>query len=415
MARHADSPSADLVRMMLVGFAVAATAAAAAAFGILVFVGFFWKMNWVQKLATGPSRATSRRGQSRKIGQLPPVYPNGWFALLESSSLRKGQVEHVSALGQNFAVFRTESGIVRIINAYCPHLGANMAEGGEVKGEELECPFHSWRFCGETGKCTSIPYSKNVPSAVRTKVWESSESNGLIFVWHHAESAAPDWYPKPIEGISNGTWRYQGRNEFYINCHIQEIPENGADWAHLEAVHGASMLNVGFMAKVMRHSWTNASWSSPTTTLLHADKEASEQHVATSCLRHSVILFDKFSLLEMDVVALQIGPAYVELHLRTAFGPICIIQSVTPVEPLLQKVTHLVFAPVFAAPCSKIILIGESLMFKRDVRVWNHKKFMENPMLVNEDTNIKKYRRWYKQFYSENSPTYESCKNSLDW
>jgi nitrite reductase/ring-hydroxylating ferredoxin subunit len=36
-----------------------------------------------------------------------------------------------------------------------------MAEGGQVKGEDLECPFHSWRFCGETGKCTGIPYSKS--------------------------------------------------------------------------------------------------------------------------------------------------------------------------------------------------------------------------------------------------------------
>lgn len=35
-----------------------------------------------------------------------------------------------------------------------------MAEGGTVNGEELECPFHMWRFCGETGKCTSVPYSE---------------------------------------------------------------------------------------------------------------------------------------------------------------------------------------------------------------------------------------------------------------
>ena len=43
---------------------------------------------------------------NRKIGKLPPVYPNGWFALLESSQLKKKQVKHVAALGENFAVFR---------------------------------------------------------------------------------------------------------------------------------------------------------------------------------------------------------------------------------------------------------------------------------------------------------------------
>lgn len=46
------------------------------------------------------------RSKNRKVGKLPPVYPNGWFALLESSQLEKGQVKHVSALGENFAVFR---------------------------------------------------------------------------------------------------------------------------------------------------------------------------------------------------------------------------------------------------------------------------------------------------------------------
>lgn len=44
--------------------------------------------------------------KNRKVGKLPPVYPNGWFALLESSEIKKGQVKHVSALGENFAVFR---------------------------------------------------------------------------------------------------------------------------------------------------------------------------------------------------------------------------------------------------------------------------------------------------------------------
>lgn len=35
----------------------------------------------------------------RKIGELPPVYPNGWFALAESNDISTGQVKHVSALG----------------------------------------------------------------------------------------------------------------------------------------------------------------------------------------------------------------------------------------------------------------------------------------------------------------------------
>ena len=36
----------------------------------------------------------------RKIGNLPPVYPNGWFMLLESDDLAPGEVKHVAALGK---------------------------------------------------------------------------------------------------------------------------------------------------------------------------------------------------------------------------------------------------------------------------------------------------------------------------
>ena len=57
-------------------------------------------------------------------------------------------------------MFRTLAGVVHVLDAYCPHLGANMAVGGAVRGDCIECPFHGWRFKGEDGKCTVVPYSE---------------------------------------------------------------------------------------------------------------------------------------------------------------------------------------------------------------------------------------------------------------
>lgn len=65
----------------------------------------------------------------------------------------------LSFLGQNFVVFRTESGEVHIFDAYCPHLGANLGVGGIVKDDCIECPFHQWSFRASDGECTNIPYS----------------------------------------------------------------------------------------------------------------------------------------------------------------------------------------------------------------------------------------------------------------
>ena len=61
-------------------------------------------------------------------------------------------------LGLHLAVFRAEDGQAHIIDAYCPHMGANLAVGGVVKGNCLECPFHGWKFRGDDGKCVEIPY-----------------------------------------------------------------------------------------------------------------------------------------------------------------------------------------------------------------------------------------------------------------
>ena len=58
-------------------------------------------------------------------------------------------------------MFRDDRGKAYVLDAYCPHLGANIAIGGHVIGDCLECPFHGWQFRGADGKVTKIPYSES--------------------------------------------------------------------------------------------------------------------------------------------------------------------------------------------------------------------------------------------------------------
>lgn len=51
-----------------------------------------------------------------------------------------------------------------------------------------------------------------------------------------------------MDEIINGEWEYKGRTEHEINCHIQEIPENGADIAHLNYLHLAGVNNGSFIS-----------------------------------------------------------------------------------------------------------------------------------------------------------------------
>lgn len=140
-----------------------------------------------------------------------------------------------------------------------------------------------------------------------------------------------------------------------------------------------------------------------------------EKHKAGLHMCHKFILLERFSVLEIDVRATQIGPSYVEMMIDTSLGPMCILQTVTPIEPLLQRVTHQIFSPPLLAPYANLIFLGECVMFERDVMIWNYKKYERQPILVREDRAILAYRRWYSQFYSDHSPTYQMAMKDLQW
>lgn len=202
--------------------------------------------------------------------------------------------------------------------------------------------------------------------------------------------------------------------------------------AHLNAVHGPAMFINDVFPGLMRHSWTDAKWttckneletreiSSPEATMSNGtakkkSSEPTEKHKAILHLKHSVILFEKYKFLELSVKAIQIGPGYVELQLDSFWGPMYILQTVTPVEPLLQRITHHMYSSQSLGPYAKIVIIGETFMFQRDIEIWNNKTFTKTPLLVKQDRSITEFRKWYSQFYSDNSPTFQSASKSLDW
>ena len=62
---------------------------------------------------------------------------------------------------------------------------------GQVKGDEIACPFHDWRWGGD-GRCKQVPYSRRAPKLARTQAWTTLQQDGMLFVWNdpEAQSAA---------------------------------------------------------------------------------------------------------------------------------------------------------------------------------------------------------------------------------
>lgn len=104
------------------------------------------------------------------------------------------------------------------------------------------------------------------------------------------------------------------------------------------------------------------------------------------------------------------------LELKTFFGVFKIIQTLTPIEPLVQRLSHYFYGSPLLGWYMKFSIWGETVNVARDVMIWDNKQFIRNPMLAKEEKSIKMYRNWFGQFYSTNSKTFASTyNNDLEW
>src|SRR5262245_22833097 len=114
----------------------------------------------------------------------PHRYPRGWFVVALSSEVETAKAHSVTYFGRRMVVFRGSDEKVRVTDAYCPHLGADLGVGGKVEGCEIRCPFHAWKFSGDTGQCTEVPYAKRIPAKASIGTYLVDEVNGLVFLWN---------------------------------------------------------------------------------------------------------------------------------------------------------------------------------------------------------------------------------------
>lgn len=372
-------------------------------------------MGYILDDARSKMEVVNEMRKRRRPGNLPPVYPNGWFSVGRSIDLKKGDVWYKSMLGLELAIYRGEDGQARILHAYCPHMGANIAVGGRVKGNCLECPFHGWAFEGKTGEVKVIPYASKIPPSAKTKHYTCLELNGIIHMWYHADDESPSWYPPDVKDIQSGRMTFHGKTDHIVNSHIEEIPENGADLHHLNHLHEPILFSgrdlrhtTAGLWQYMTHLW-DGEW--------HQDPENS--HIGILNLETKVAVFGKaFPGIVIKAKAEQVGPGLVFLHIFLPIvGEVLLVQTVTPLEPLLQDVQHTAFGvPSVPRIVAKFALWAESVQFERDLMVWNHKTYEAKPLLTKEDHLVGKHRRWYSQFYSENSPRFQFKNNDgMDW
>jgi phenylpropionate dioxygenase-like ring-hydroxylating dioxygenase large terminal subunit len=314
------------------------------------------------------------------VARFPFGIPNGWFLLAYSEDLPRGGLKRMHYLARELVAFRGESGTAWVLEAYCPHLGAHLGEGGAVVGDTIRCPFHGWRWDGEGG-CAEIPYAKRIPAGARAQALPVRELNGMIFAWHDAQERAPSWQIPDLPEWQDADWLTPWlRYEWTVKTHPQEMAENGVDWPHFAAVHKTTMpdeRHASFAPHVYR--WT----------------VGASKAVSTLGGEHDALVMR----------AENWGLGYNFLRQTGRFRTV-VATGLTPID---GETTHMrmgVIAKREGADAGSVrrdlrsYMDEHAVVATQDFPIWEHKQFREKPALAEGDGPIAEFRRWATQFYA---------------
>ncbi|MCZ6831015.1 MAG: Rieske 2Fe-2S domain-containing protein [Gammaproteobacteria bacterium] len=323
----------------------------------------------------------------------PAVFPRGWFIVAESSELDSGPLA-VRFFGQDFALYRGESGIPVMLDAYCAHMGTHIAastsamivqNGKQIEGDSIRCPYHGWRY-GPDGQLNDIPYHDGpCPKSAALKSWPVRDVMGCVMMWHDPEGGEPDYEPPCLQEWDDPTWvRWELDHLGEIEIHGQEILDNMADAQHLGPTHGAPCEY--FENEIDGHL----------------------------CIQRQGGFHQGYDAM-LTTTTWYTGPGI--LLSKQEFGEVLTFELIanTPVDDGVSKVWHAALAQAQTVPHSeedianaKDIQAGALQAFAADFDVWRHKRSAIRIMQMPNDGPFKMVRKWFAQFYDlrENAGKY---------
>lgn len=320
--------------------------------------------------------------------EAPPMrFARGWHCLGLTRDLGDGEPHSINVFGQKLVVFRSGDGKINVLDGYCRHMGGDLSQG-QVKGNEIACPFHDWRWGGD-GRCKNVPYGKRAPRLARTATWTTLEQDGMLFVWNDPEGKPPPanaTIPR-IEGASSDEWTDWHWYTTVVNANCRELVDNVVDMAHFFYVHGS-----------MPTYFKNIFEGHIATQYMNADTRADRDDVGGS------------TMLGTTSVASYYGPAFMiddlTYHYPDADHYSVLINCHYPIDAnsfVLQCGIIVKKAEGLSAELAmqNAIALGDwvKIGFEQDVAIWKTKARIDNPLLCEEDGPVYQLRRWYEQFY----------------
>ncbi|CDO28032.1 Rieske 2Fe-2S domain-containing protein [Mycolicibacterium porcinum] len=317
----------------------------------------------------------------------PARFARGWHCLGLTRDFGDGKPHGINVFGQNLVVFRGGDGRMNVLDGYCRHMGGDLSQG-QVKGDEIACPFHDWRWGGD-GRCKNVPYAKRTPRLARTATWTTLEQDGMLFVWNDPEGNPPPagvTIPR-IEGATSDQWTDWHWYTTVVNANCRELVDNVVDMAHFFYVHGS--LPTYFKNIFEGHIATQ---------YMNANTRADRRDVGGS------------TMLGTTSVASYYGPAFMiddlTYHYPDGDHHSVLINCHYPIDAnsFVLQYGIIVKKPEGVSDelaLQSAIALGDwvKIGFEQDVVIWKTKARIDNPLLCEEDGPVYQLRRWYEQFY----------------
>ena len=162
---------------------------------------------------------------------------NQWYAILESSELKKGKLIGVVRMGERMVLWRNKKNEPVCLKDRCAHRGVALSAGKLVcNNEEVQCPFHGLQF-NSYGKCTVIPSrgeTAQVPSNFKVDSFITREEHNFVWIWWgDTQEEYPDlpWFDDVDDKFHYFTLKDPWKT------HYSRCIENQLDVAHLWLVH----------------------------------------------------------------------------------------------------------------------------------------------------------------------------------
>jgi nitrite reductase/ring-hydroxylating ferredoxin subunit len=289
--------------------------------------------------------------------------PNGWFVVATSAELAPGEVRALRYFDRDLVLYRTADGGPRLMDAHCPHLGAHLAVGGRVEDGCIRCPFHGWRFDGESGECMEIPYGDmtRIPPKAHARSYPTLERNHMVWAWYHARAGEPFYDVPEVPEFAHEDWLPIVVRDFEIRVAAQDMAENNVDFAHFRYVHGTEAI-------------------------------PEDSFVTDGTYKKAVGGGGTFV---REGFGLGLGV------LRIA-GYVTFLSSTTPLDAGNVHVRWVFTAPRAngegaAEQAAESFCAGVS----QDIPIWENKVYRDPPVVTKTEKLILEHRRWAQQFYSD--------------